>query len=120
MRAVPVARKLSTIEEWCQDQSCLFRRDYRNKDHDIEKLSWVQVLTRMVSVARKLSTIQERLQSTFVRFCEEITGTNVTNSKTVLGSCPGEDVGLGIIFFYDIQRYVSNDQACGKLSDNKS
>jgi hypothetical protein len=38
VRAVPVARKLSTIEERRQDQSCLFRQgDYTNKGHNHEK-----------------------------------------------------------------------------------
>jgi hypothetical protein len=51
VRAVPVARKLSTIEERRQDQSCLFRRgDYRNKGQKPEKLSWVRVLEKMSSL----------------------------------------------------------------------
>jgi galactose-1-phosphate uridylyltransferase len=63
VRAVPVPRKLSTIEERRQDQSCLFQRgDFRNKGHNPEKLSRVRVLTRMVSVARNLSTIEEQRQ----------------------------------------------------------
>jgi hypothetical protein len=38
-KMVPVARKISTIEERRQDQSCLFRRgDHRNKGHNTEKL----------------------------------------------------------------------------------
>jgi hypothetical protein len=42
VRVVSVARKLRTIEERRQDQSCLFRReDYRNKSHNSAKLSWV-------------------------------------------------------------------------------
>jgi hypothetical protein len=49
----------------------------------------------------------------------EITENKVTNLKTVLGSCPGEDVGFRDNFTYDIQRYISNDQAYGKLSGNK-
>jgi hypothetical protein len=42
-------------------------------------------------------------------------------SNTVLSSSLGEDVGFGDnkTFFYDIHRYVSNDQAYGKLSGNK-
>jgi hypothetical protein len=32
---------------------------------------------------------------------------------------PVKMLGLGIIFSYDIQRYVSSDQACEKLSGNK-
>jgi hypothetical protein len=87
MRVVPVFRKLSTIEGRRQEQSCLFRRgDHRNKGHDPERLSWVRFLTRMVSVARKLSAIEERRQAKFVRFVEEITGTEVTNPKTALSS----------------------------------
>jgi hypothetical protein len=48
-----------------------------------------------------------------VCFGEKITGTKVTNPKTVLGSSLGEDVGFrdNNNLFYDIQRYVSNDQA---------
>jgi hypothetical protein len=62
VRAVPVARKLRTIEERRQDQSCLFRRgDYTNKGHNHDKnLSWVLGPVKMVSVARKVSTIDER------------------------------------------------------------
>jgi hypothetical protein len=50
----------------------------------------------------------------------EITGTKVTNPKTVLSVSLGEDVGFrddnnnnnnNNTFLYDIQRYVSNDQA---------
>jgi hypothetical protein len=50
-------------------------------------------------------------------------GTKVTTPKIVLGSSLREDVFRDIIidnnFFYDTQRYVSNYQACGKLSGNK-
>jgi hypothetical protein len=50
----------------------------------------------------------------------EITGTMVTNPKTALGSSPCEDVGFGIIICScGVERYVSNDQAHDKLSDNK-
>jgi hypothetical protein len=66
------------IEEQRQDHSCVFRRaDYRNKDHNAKKLSWVRVPMKML--------------------------------------------GLGVILFclYDIQPYVSNDQAYGKFSINK-
>jgi hypothetical protein len=73
----------------------------------------------MVSVARKLSTIAERRQDKSYYFEEEITGTEVTNPKTVLGSSLGGDVGFTDNFFRDIQRCVSNDQAHDKLSGNK-
>jgi hypothetical protein len=47
--AVCVARKLITIEERRQDQSCLFQRaDYRNKGHNPANLSWVRVPVRML------------------------------------------------------------------------
>jgi hypothetical protein len=60
VKVVPVARKLSTIEEWRQDQSYLFRRGYyRNKGHNSEKLSWVRVPVWMVFGAQKLSTTEE-------------------------------------------------------------
>jgi hypothetical protein len=69
----------------------------------------------MVSVARKLSTIEWR-ENRVVCFGEEITGTKVRNPKTALGSSPGEGVGFrDNNFSYDIQRYVSNDQAYDKL-----
>jgi hypothetical protein len=42
---ISVARKLSTLEERYQNQSCLFRRgEYRNKGHNPVKVSWVRVL----------------------------------------------------------------------------
>jgi hypothetical protein len=85
---VPVVRKLSTIEERCQDQSCLFRReDFRNKGHNPDG--------------------------------EKIAGTKVTNPTSVVGSSLGEDVGFRNKFLCDIQRYISNDQAYYKHSDNK-
>jgi hypothetical protein len=58
-------------------------------------------------------------KTNIVCFGEKITGTKVTNPKTVLDSSLGEDGGLRDNFFYDIQQYASNDQACGKLSANK-
>jgi hypothetical protein len=58
---------------------------------------------KAVPVARKLSTIEERCQEKIVCFGDEITGTKVTNPKTVLGSSLGEDVGFRDNFFYDIQ-----------------
>jgi hypothetical protein len=65
---------------------------------------------KMVSVARELSTIEEG--GGINCFGKEITGTKVTNSKTVLDSSLGEDVGFrNNNNFYVIQRYVSNDQA---------
>jgi hypothetical protein len=95
MKMVSVARKPSTIEERCQDQSCLFRRgDYKNKGRSTETLSWVRVLTRrIISVTRKLSTKKKSgAKAKFVLF-GEITGTNVTNPKTAPGSSLCEDVG---------------------------
>jgi hypothetical protein len=57
----------------------------------------------MVSVAEKLSTI-EKWHKEQNCFSEEITGTEVTNLKTVLGSNLDEDVGFrDNNFFYDIQ-----------------
>jgi hypothetical protein len=57
-----------------------------------------------------------------VCFGEEITGTEVTNPKTALGSSLGEDVEFrddNNNNFYDIERCVSKYQVCGKLSGNK-
>jgi hypothetical protein len=45
----------------------------------------------MVFVARKLGTIDDGAKIKIVRFGEDITGTQVTNRKAVLGSSPGED-----------------------------
>jgi hypothetical protein len=94
VRAVPVAQKLSTIEERRQDQSYLFRRgDYRNKDHNPpKKLSWVPFPVKTVSVARKLSTIEELRQDQsclFRRGCYR--NKDHASQKTVLSSIPGED-----------------------------
>jgi hypothetical protein len=62
VRAVPLARKISTIEERRQDQSCFFRRgDYKNKGYNPD-ISWVLFPAKMVSVARKLITTEERRQ----------------------------------------------------------
>jgi hypothetical protein len=137
VRAFPVARKLNTIEEWRLDQSCLFRRgDYRNKNQNPGKLSWVRFPAKTVSVARisrtteerrqdqsylswvriltrkfyatpKLSRREKRRRGKFVRFGEEIKGTEATNPKTVLGSSLGEDYGFRDNFFYNIRRYVT-------------
>jgi hypothetical protein len=83
---------------------------------------------KMVSVARKLSMVEERRKEKIVRFGEEITRTEVTSPKTVLGSSFCKDVfrnnnnnnnNNNNINFSDIQRYVSNHQAYGKLSGNK-
>jgi hypothetical protein len=68
------------------DRSCLFRLgDYRNNGNNLGKLSWVRVPVKIVSVVRKLSTIEERRKEHNC-FGEEITGAEVTNPKTVLGS----------------------------------
>jgi hypothetical protein len=48
---VSVAWKLSTIEKWCQDQSCLFQQgDYRNKGHSPKKLFYIQVPVKMLGL----------------------------------------------------------------------
>jgi hypothetical protein len=82
MKMVYVAWKLSTMEEWSQDQSCLFQRDYRNIGHNPEKLSWVRVPVKMVSVARKLSMMKEWRQDQKQR---------PQRQKAFLGSIPSED-----------------------------
>jgi hypothetical protein len=88
VRAFPVARKLSTIEEWLLNKSCLFRRrDYRNEDQNPEKLSWVRFPVKMVSVVRILRTTEEQRRDQSC-FAEEITETNATTRKTVLDSSP--------------------------------
>jgi hypothetical protein len=63
VRTFLVARKLSTIEERRQRQSCLSRRgDYTNEGHNPENLAWVLFPVKMISVTRKLSTTKERRQ----------------------------------------------------------
>jgi hypothetical protein len=71
------------------------------------KLSWVRVLTRMISVARKISKRKNVANAKFVGFGEEIRGTTVTNPKTVLGTSLGEEVVFRDNFFYDIKRHVT-------------
>jgi hypothetical protein len=53
----------------------------------------------MFSVARKLSTIEERRLTKVACFGAGITGTKVTNPKTVIGSSIGEDVAFRDNFF---------------------
>jgi hypothetical protein len=90
---VSVARKLSTIEEWRLNQSCLFRKgDYRNKDQNSEKLSWVRFPMKMVSVARILSTTEEQLQDKSCLFRRGNYRENVTTPKIVLGLSPDEEI----------------------------
>jgi hypothetical protein len=85
VRAVPIARKISKIEERRQGQSCLPRRgDYREKEQNREKLSCIRVPVKMVPVARKLSTIEERPQDQNC-FEEEITCSKVTNPNICSG-----------------------------------
>jgi hypothetical protein len=60
-------------------------------------------------------------QGTIYFFGEEVTETKVTNPNNALGSRLGEDVGFredDDNFLHDIQRYVPNNQAYGKLSGN--
>jgi hypothetical protein len=57
---VAVAQKLSTVKERLEEQGCLFRTgDYKNKDNNSEKLSWVLFLMMKFSVDQKLSTTEE-------------------------------------------------------------
>jgi hypothetical protein len=56
---VSVAKKLSTMEEGRQEESCFFWRYYKNKDHNTENLSWIPVSVKTVSVFRKLSRREE-------------------------------------------------------------
>jgi hypothetical protein len=58
-----VARKLSTIKERRQDQSCLFQRgDYSDKGLNPDMLFWVRFPVKVVSAAQKLGTIAEQRQ----------------------------------------------------------
>jgi hypothetical protein len=163
VRAVPVARKRSTIEERRQDQSCLFERwDYRNEGRKPPKLSWVRFPVKMVSVDRKLITIEERrkdqnclfrrgnyrnkTKNSWVRFpmkmvpvarklstiverrqdqrpklfvsARRLQELRPQSRKLSWIRVRVKILGLGILSSYDFQRYVSNDQAYGKLSGN--
>jgi hypothetical protein len=100
VRAVPVARKLSTIEEQLREQSSLFQQgDYKNEGNHHEKLSWVRVPVTF-SVAWKLSTIEERSKEQIDCFGEEITGTKVTNPKLSSVLISTKMLGLGIIIIF--------------------
>jgi hypothetical protein len=61
---ISVAQKLNTIEEWCQDQSCVIsaKKLREQRPQPRKNLSWVRVPVKIVSVALKLSTIEERSQ----------------------------------------------------------
>jgi hypothetical protein len=51
MIRIPVARKLSTIEERRQGRSCSFgRRDYRRLRSQTRKLSWVRVPVKILEL----------------------------------------------------------------------
>jgi hypothetical protein len=51
MKMVSVAWKLSMIEEWHQDQNCLFQQGhYRIKGHKPEKCSVFKVLVKMMGL----------------------------------------------------------------------
>jgi hypothetical protein len=106
VRAVPVARKLSTIEERRQDQSCLFRSgNYKNKGHNPENCPgfesrWECFCSLETKHDRRMAPRQKN-----VCFGEEITGTKVTNPKFVLVKV----LGLGICFpmlFSDTYRLI--------------
>lgn len=67
VRVVSVARKLSSIEERLQDQSCWFRvGQQRKKFHNAENLFQVQVTINIFSLTRKLSTIKEHIPKFFI------------------------------------------------------
>jgi hypothetical protein len=83
VKSISVARTLSTIEEWRQDQCCFFRlRDCRKKGHNHEHALGSSLET----------TLDIRIGQT-LKFLlgEYITGTKVTNSKIAMGSSLGED-----------------------------
>jgi hypothetical protein len=77
----------------------------------------------MVSIARKLSTIEERRQEPNCLFRRGDYRNKGHKPEKLLGSSLGEEGfrynNNNYYYFYDIQRYVSNDQACGKLLGNK-
>jgi hypothetical protein len=75
------------------DQSCLYRRgDYRNRGHNVEKLSLVQVPMKIFSVARKLCMAEERRQDQSCLFRRgDLQEQRPQPRKTALTSSPDED-----------------------------
>jgi hypothetical protein len=110
-RSVPVARKLSTIEERRKDQNCLFRRgNYRNEDQNPENLSCIRVPVKTVLCSSETKHDRRTAQKPklFVsagKLQERRSQTRKLSWVRVLVKI----LGLGMIFPYDIQRYVSND-----------
>jgi hypothetical protein len=108
VKMVSVARILSTIEERRQDQSCLSRRrDYRNKRHNTGICPGFESWRGSFMWLQNQAQGKNGAKAKFVRFGKEITGTKVTNPKTVLGSSLSEDFGFRDNFFFNIQRYVT-------------
>jgi hypothetical protein len=100
VRAVHEIRKLSTTEEWHQDQGCSFQQgDYKNKGHNLKKLSWIQVSIKTVSVAQKLSTIEEWRKEQKCLFWQRDYRNYDDKPENVLGSSLGEYVGFRDKFF---------------------
>jgi hypothetical protein len=63
VRVISVARKLSTIEEQCQDQSCLFQWGYYgNKSHNPKNVSCVFSPCEGVFCSLELGKIEEQHQ----------------------------------------------------------
>jgi hypothetical protein len=99
---VSVAWKLGTIEERSQNQSFyLCGESTATKATTSKNLFWFWVPVKIISVALKLDMTEHRQNRSC--FGEEITGTKVTNPKTVLGSSPGEFVP--VIFNCKYQAY---------------
>jgi hypothetical protein len=118
VRMVSVARKLSTIEERRQDQSRLFQRE-QGKGHDLGESVLGSSPGEDFSVARYLSTIyvrRERRRKLFVSAGRLQEQRRELSWILVLVKM----LGFGtIISSYDIQRYISNDQAYEKLLGSK-
>jgi hypothetical protein len=81
VKAVSVARKLSTIKEWRQEQTCFgFKeKNNRNKSGKPQKLFWFRVRLKMVFVSRKSIMIKERRKEQTC-FGKEITGFKFTRA----------------------------------------
>jgi hypothetical protein len=79
---ISLARKLGTEDEQDREQSCLFRRrDYRNRGHNLENVSWVLSSVKVVSLARQLSSIEAvNLTPSFAKYSI----VNISLSKTSL------------------------------------
>jgi hypothetical protein len=78
--------------------------EYRNNSHNPEKLLGSSPAEG--GLCRSAIKQYRRMAQRTKLFIEEIAGTDIINPKTVVGSSPLKMLGLWIIFFSVIQRYM--------------